>query len=274
MVYLNGKFVAPEEAKIAVDDPGFLYGWGVFETMRAYRQKIVYLDAHLKRLREGAASTVLKCPYPPAKFKKIIQQLLETNALPDARVRISLWKAKSASGILITADKYKPCPAQKYKSGFSACVSSCCQNFRSGLARIKSMNYLLYRLASLEAERKKCDEAVILNAEGYLTEASRSNIFFAKDKRLFTPALECGCLDGITRQAILHLAEKQQLEVCAGSFTLQDLYSAEEAFLTNSLLGVMPLSFVEGHRIGRGPARFLLAQDFAKKYNALLKHGN
>ncbi|MDP2941195.1 MAG: aminotransferase class IV [Candidatus Omnitrophota bacterium] len=273
MVFLNGKFVASDEARIAVDEPGFLYGWGIFETMRACRQKIVYLDAHLKRLRKGAALISLQCPYQAARLKKIIRQVVETNGLADCQVRVSLWKAKTNSGILITAGKYRPYTGQKYKSGFSACVSGYCQNAGAMLARLKTMNHLFYRLASLEAGKKHCDEAIILNHQGCIAEASRSNIFFVKNNRLFTPALECGCLDGITRGAILDLAGKQQIEVCQGNFKLQDLYDAEEAFLTNSLMGVMPLAFVEGHRIGKGSGRFALTRQLGEKYNYLLKHG-
>ncbi len=274
MVFLNGKFVAPEQAMVAADEPGFLYGWGIFETMRACRQKIVYLDAHLKRLRQGAALISLKCPYQAAGLKKIIRRVVEMNGLADCQVRVSLWKAKANSGILITAGKYTPYTGQKYKSGFSACVSNYCQNAGAMLARLKNMNHLFYRLAGQEAGKKHCDEAIILNHQGCIAEASRSNIFFVKDNRLFTPALECGCLDGITRGVILDLAGKQQIKVCQGNFKLQDLYDSEEAFLTNSLMGVMPLASVEGHKIGKGTGKFLLTQGFLKKYNSLLSHGD
>jgi len=240
----------------------------------AYKQKIVYLEAHLKRLQQGAALICLKCPYPAARLKKNIRQVVEMNGFSDSLVRVSLWKAKANSGILISAEKYKPYPLEKYKSGFSACVSNYCQNAGAMLARLKTMNHLFYRLASLEAEKKHCDEALILNNQDHLAEASRSNLFFVKDNRLFTPGLECGCLDGITRKTVLELAGKRKIEACQGNFKLQDLYDADEAFLTNSLMGIMPLASVEGHKIAKGPGKFLLTQEFLKKYNSLISHGD
>ncbi|OGX40156.1 MAG: hypothetical protein A2984_02740 [Omnitrophica WOR_2 bacterium RIFCSPLOWO2_01_FULL_41_12] len=261
IVFLNGKFISKDEAKLSVLEPGFLYGFGLFETMRAYQKKIVYLGAHLKRLKNSCKLIALKCPYSPDKFKRMIKETVKINGFSDTYVRLTLWKSKAGTDILITAKKYQPYSPQRYIKGFSARISSLRQNENSLLGRIKSTNYLLCRLAYLEAKTKGLDEAIILNNRGYIAEGSRSNIFLVKDKALFTPSLQCGCLAGITRKVIFDLAKKYKIKICEGNFTIRDLYEADEAFFTNSLMGVMPLE----NKCGR------LTKFFIKKYFTLLK---
>jgi branched-subunit amino acid aminotransferase/4-amino-4-deoxychorismate lyase len=273
IVFLNGKFIPPEEAKLTVSTPGFLYGWGLFETMRAYHNRIVYFDAHLRRLRESCYLVDIKCPYSLAKLKTIIRQTVKINGFSDAQVRLTLWKAQSGADILITVKKYRPYSANKeYKNGFRACVSSFKQNENFYLARLKTTNYLLYRLAYVEAKDKGFDEAIILNNRGYLTEGSRANIFLFKDRELWTPALGCGCLNGITRKVIFDLAKKYHLQASESNLTLSDLYAADEAFFTNSLLGIMPLAAIEKHRIGQGVSRYKITPFLMQKYQYLLKN--
>jgi branched-subunit amino acid aminotransferase/4-amino-4-deoxychorismate lyase len=273
MVYLNGKFIPERQAELSVLGPGFLYGWGLFETMRAYRNRIVYLSQHLERLKRSCK--LIKMPYPPAaaELKGIIKKAIKINGLKDAYIRLTLWKSSAATDILIIAKKYQPYSPGKYREGFSACICRFRQNENSFFTRIKSTNYLFFRLAYLEAKNKGFDEAVILNNRGYITEGSRSNIFFVKGKKLFTPSLECGGLEGITRRFILSLAKKYKIKIQEGNFTIPDLYAADEAFLTNSLMGVMPLVSLEKKRIGKGARNFVFTRFFGKKYNFYLKHG-
>jgi len=135
---------------------------------------------------------------------------------------------------------------------------------------LKTTNRIFYDLSLKEARDKGFDEAIILNSRGIIAEASRSNIFWVKDKELFTPGLECGCLDGITRKAVFDLAKKYNFKIYTGNFTLQDLYTCDEAFLTNSLWGIMPLAVIEKETIGKGKCG-KLTRFFIEKYNSLLK---
>lgn len=270
IVFFNGKFISRQEAKVSVLTPGFLYGWGVFETMRADNKKIVYFDAHLKRIKNSCRLINIRFPYGLNKFKKIIAEAVKICQEKDAYLRLSLWKSEKTTDILISVKKYQPYPAGKYKKGFSAYISSFRQNENSFLAKIKTANYLFYQLAYQEAKKKCFDEAIILNQRGYLCEGSRSNIFLVKDNSLCAPALECGCLDGITRKVIIDLAKKDKIKFYAGKFTIQDLYEADEAFLTNSLMGVMPLASVDNKLIGRGKWG-KITRLFMHKYNLLLK---
>lgn len=269
-VFLNGKFISQEDAKVSILTPGFLYGWAVFETMRSYKGAIVYLDAHLERIKNSSKLIGIEFPYPPSKLKAIIKEAVRINGFKDIYVRLTLCKKNLGTDILILIKKYTPYPIQKYKIGFSAMVSKFKQSDPM-FARIKTTNRLFYELGLQEAKAKGFDEALILNPCGFLCEATRSSIFFAKDNEVFTPALECGCLEGITRRVIFDLARKYKLKIYEGNFTLRDLRQADEAFLTNSLLGVMPLRVIEKDKIGKGVNNFKFARFFGKEYNHLLR---
>ncbi len=270
MVYLNGIFIAEDKAKISVFEPGFLSGLGLFETMRVYNNKIVYLKQHLERLRRSCQLINIDFLYLDTQLEEIIKRLVEANGIKDAYVRLTVWEGGDESGILVLTRKYKPPILKEYYQGFAACVSPFRQTENSFLAQLKTTNRLFYELGWRAAKDKGFNEAIILNSRGYLTEGTRGNIFFVKDKEIFTPALACGCLDGITRRVILDLAKDYNLKVYDGNFTLRDLYEADEAFFTNSLMGVMPLVSLERRKLGRGTAgRF--TKFFLTKYNALLK---
>lgn len=269
IVFLNGKFILPEKAKISIFDPGFLYGWGLFETMRSRSNKIVYLSQHMDRIKNSCGLVKMRLPYPADKLKAVIKKAVKLCGAKDAYVRLTLWKSEPKTGILLVVRRYKFYSSRKYKQGFRACVSRFRQNEGSLLARLKSANYLLCGLSFREAQDRDFDEAIILNNRGYIAEASRSNIFLVKDRRLFTPSLDCGCLNGITRKVIFDLAKKYNILIEEGNFTLYDLFKADEAFLTNSLLGVMPLVSVEHKAIGSRKTGRTLTDFFFQKYNFL-----
>lgn len=272
-VFFNGRFIAEDEARVSVLAPGFLYGWGLFETMRSCRNNIVYLQGHLERIKDSCKLMEMRFYYPLGKLKKIIQETVKINGFKDSYVRLTLWKSISGTGILVMAKKYQSYPPLKYRQGFYACISSYKQNENSLLSHLKTTSYLLYQLAYLEAKNKGYNEAIMLNQRGYITEGARSNIFLVKNREIFTPGLECGCLKGITRKVVFDFAKRYGIKIHEGNFTLQDLYQADEAFLTNSLMGVMPLAQVGKHRISKNTRGFKLAGFLMKKYFALLKNG-
>ena len=269
MVYLDGKFLKKSEAKVSIADPGLLCGFGVFETMRSLNQKIVYLDQHIRRIIDAAKLIGLKPKYSASQLKSAISATVKRNSFRDACVRLTSWQAEVGTSVSIIARKYQAPSAQKYKQGFSSCVSSLRQTDDSKLARIKTTSRALYQLSLREAEGKGFDEALILNSRGYITEAARSNIFLVKEGKLLTPSLDCGCLDGITRRAIFDLA-RRSFQISEGKFTVKDLFCADEAFLTNSLMGVMPLTSIDGKAIGNNQCG-KITKLFIKKYRYLLK---
>lgn len=272
VVFLNDGFLPLGQAKVPISDPGFLWGFGVFETMRSYNNRIVYLKQHLKRIAGACKLIKIKLPHPLPTLKDTIKRTIKINGFKDAYVRLTLWKAEQGRGILITARKYRPYPFKKYRTGFKACVSGFTQNEDHVFPHIKTTSFILYRLACMRAEESGFDEAIILNNRGYISEGSRSNIFLVKGNTVFSPSLSSGCLAGITRRAVFDLAKKYKIKIYEGNFTLQDLYEADEAFLTNSLMGVMPLAWVEKHRVAKGSLG-QLTKFFMKKYNLLLNNG-
>jgi branched-subunit amino acid aminotransferase/4-amino-4-deoxychorismate lyase len=181
--------------------------------------------------------------------------------LPDAYVRLTVYAGQNKSEYSLLVREYQPYPEKKYREGFRLGISRFRQNEFSFFCRLKICDRMLYELALKEAREAGFDEAIILNSRGYISEASRSNIFLSRKKELFTPALSCGCLDGITRRVILDLARRYKVKSNEGNFTLKDLEEAEGAFLTNSLIGLMPLKDKCA-----GLTRF-----FLKKYRCLLK---
>lgn len=260
IVYLNGSLLPINEARISPVDYGFLYGFGLFETIRAYDGKVPFLDKHLSRLARSAETMGL--PATILDIGKAVMDTLRANKLNNARIRITVSAGEGgivpdqAGGIsptvLVTAVPYQPYPEQTYAKGFKAVVSSIRRNSQSLLSGIKSTNYLESMLARQEAKAAGVDEAIFLNERDLVAEAAMSNIFLVADGILKTPRLGNGILPGITREIIMELAPKLGIETVAEDIWLGELFEAQEAFLTNSLIEVMPLTRVAGKSIASG----------------------
>ncbi len=252
-IYLNGKFVRQEEARLSVLDPGFLYGQGLFETMRAYRETIFRLDSHIRRLLDSLALIGINAPLEPGSLKMAAKRCLKENDLKDAYVRLTVWQGEDNKvKVMVIAKPYRFPGKEEYQKGFKAMLSPYRQNESSPLCRVKSANYLHLLLAYQESRKNNFDEALLLNTKGFLAEASRGNIFLVKDNCLLTPTIDCGCLPGITRDTVLALAAKEKIKAIEARLTLEDLEKAKEAFLTNSLIEVMPLVCLDGKPVNNG----------------------
>ena len=260
IVYLNGSLIPSSEASISALDYGFLYGYGLFETMRAYEGQVFRLDNHLTRLARSAE--VLGLPIGTLDLKKAVMDTIQANQLGDARIRIAISIGEGGMvpdpstcnrpTVLILAGHYQPYPEEVYQKGFRAIVSSIHRNSGSPLSRLKSANYLESLLARQEARAAGVNEALCLNEKGVLAEASMSNIFLVTNGILRTPGQESGILPGITRETILELAPPLGINTLECDIRLDELSHAEEAFLTNSLIEVMPLTEIEGKPVGSG----------------------
>lgn len=225
-------------------------GFGIFETMRSRNGRIVYFGRHLERMKNSAEMLSLAMPCPSREIKRLVAEAVKQCKANDARVRVMLFAEKGKSKLAVSAKKYRPPAAVKYKKGYSACISALKQKENYLPAQLKLINRALYELSYRQAKDKGFDETLILNNRGHLCEASRSNIFFIKGRKLFTPSLKCSCLPGISRQAVFDIAAKNGIPVSEGKFTASDLLDADAAFLTNSLIGIMPLAKLEGKPIG------------------------
>ncbi len=250
IVYLNGSLVPRSQARVSVFDQGFLYGYGLFETMRAYHGKIFLLERHINRLLSSAGVIGLGELSAPD-LSRACLDTLKANGLEDARLRLTVsngevdafpWAGISSTPtVVVTARSYTPLPAEKYDQGYQVGVSSLRRCQRSPVSRIKSTNYLLSLLARMEVGAYGMDEALLLNDNDFIAESGGSNLFFVKDSTLMTPSLESGILPGITREVVIELAGVLGIGVTEGDVRLTDLEQFDEAFLTNSVIELMPL---------------------------------
>ena len=268
IIYLNGQLVTHSKAKLSPFDHGFLYGYGLFETMRAYNGNIFRLDRHLARLRHSAQSLGLAHNVIASEAKQPLEtacmETLEANKLKNARLRLTIAAGEgdmtpdpgtcSSHTVLVTAQNLVPLAPEKYESGFKAVLSSLRRNSQSPLSRVKSTCYMENILARMEARAAGCDEAILLNERGYLAEGSTANIFLVSKGELVTPSLESGVLPGITREAVLEIAQASNIKTAERQVELRELTEAEESFITNSILEIMPLSCFDGKPIGSGKA--------------------
>ena len=279
-VFLNGSFVNLSRAKISIFDRGFLYGDGLFETMRAYWGEVFRLEDHLDRLFRSAKEIEISFSYTRKELKNIIKRILKINNLSETYIRITLSRgvsepglisnSKSSATLVIVARKFKPLSSSKYRKGWRATVVEPRQNQASPLSRLKSLNFLNNILGRREAEAKRVDEGILLNTVGDVTEASTSNIFLVKRDSVITPREESGLLPGITRRVVLELAHNLGLKAYKKRVFLDELMGAEEAFLTSSLIEIMPLVEVDGRRIGKGKPG-PVSQKIHKAYQDLVK---
>lgn len=261
-IFVNGSFVNLSRAKISVLDRGFLYGDGLFETMRAYGGEVFRLDDHLDRLFLSAEEIELPFSSTRKDLRSIIKRILEINNLSEAYIRLTLSRgisepcliseSKASPTLVIVARKFKSLSPSEYRKGWRATIVGTRQNQASPVSRLKSLNFLNNILARKEAKAKRVDEGILLNTLGDVAEASTSNIFLVKRGIVITPREESGLLPGITRGVVLELATSLGLKAYQRKISLNELMGADEAFLTNSLIEIMPLVEIDGRQIGKG----------------------
>ena len=277
-ISINGSLTSKEDAKISVFDRGFLYGDGVFETLRIYNGIPFMLDEHMERLIAGLKA--LRFQKLPAGIKVYASRVIEANKISNGILRITVTRGEVVAGIdplacmeptvVITATEGVPYPEESYLKGFRAVIANIKKDRNSPLCRVKSANFLTHILAKGEAADAGVDEALMLNYEGFLTEATVSNLFLLKGNSLLTPSVESGILPGVTRRVVIEIAGKMGLEVKQREIRHEELYSADEAFLTNSLMEIMPLIEIDGQAISNGRPGKITAW-LHKKYVELVK---
>lgn len=260
-IFVNGKIVSKDKAKLPVFDRGFLYGDGLFETMRSYDGAVFRLNEHLVRLYNSAKIIDLHIPLTKTELKNCVYRLLRINKLKDAYIRLAVSRgegrvgldattAKSAN-IVIIANQFHPYPDVFYKKGLSVAISSVRRNEGSILSRIKSLNYLNNIAARMEIQKKGYDDAILLNNKREVSCGAVSNIFLVKASTLFTPSIESGVLRGITRSAIIKIAPKLGLKIREKKIKPGELFNADEVFFTNTLMEVMPVVKINNRKIGK-----------------------
>ena len=281
-VYIKGKFYDKENAKISVFDHGLLYGDGVFEGIRSYNRLVFKLKEHIERLYESAHSIMLSIPLSKEQMVKAVIATLKENNLKDAYIRLVVTrgegdlgldprKCKGNATVIIIADKIALYPDKFYREGLNIITVPTVRNLPEALnPQIKSLNYLNNILAKIEATNCGCDEAIMLDALGYVAECTGDNIFMVKRNHLYTPPQCMGTLRGITRDTVLELAKRNKIPVHEHVVTRHELYISDECFLTGTAAEIVPVVKVDGRIIGSNrPGKVTL--NLMKKFRELTK---
>lgn len=275
-VYLNGTFLDPEEAKVSVFDHGFLYGDGIFETLRAYAGRIFRLDAHLNRLFTSAASISLATPWDRQTLAGILEESLRVNRCENAVLRLSISRGTGPPGldpdlcaeptISVLTRAFQGYPAKVYEEGLSIALVPVRKIRAEALdPRIKSTNFLNNILARIEAKKAGADEGILLNHDGFLAEGTVSNLFFVREGLLCTPSPAAGILEGISRKVVLEIAEEEGIPLEEGLFLPGELKGAEEIFLTNTTYEAVAVGRCDGRPLTPGPVTEQVRKAFRKK---------
>lgn len=260
-VNLNGTIVPADEARISLFDHGLLYGMGLFETLRGYGGRFFRLAEHLQRLRRSARRLRIELPWSNTELRDPLASVLQQNNRPDGAVRLTVTRGAgtvrpgSPAGtpfFFVTCRDWSPPPERVYAAGYTAVVSAWTQASADPLTQMKTLNFAARYLSRGEAADRGADEALLLNERGQVACASVANVFVFRGARLHSPPVGAGCLPGITRATVAALARARGWPTTWAALPLESFQSADEAFLTNSLIEVMPLVSVSGRPIGDG----------------------
>ena len=280
-IYIDGKFCGERDAKVSVFDHGLLYGDGVFEGIRAYNGRVFKLKEHIDRLFYSAKAILLNIPLSHAEMMKAVVDTCRANKLRDGYIRLVVTRGPGTLGlnpnrckkpcVIVIADKIQLYPEEYYTQGMEIVTVPTVRNLHSAVnPAIKSLNYLNNILAKIEANQAGCEEAVMLNAEGYVAECTGDNLFIVKGGQLLTPPLSAGALYGITRATVMEIAQEAGYKVSEPNLTRYDLFNADECFLTGTGAEMVPVVKIDGRVIGDGKPGPVTEQ-LTANYHALTK---
>ena len=252
-VSINGELVKENDAKISVFDHGLLLGDGIFETLRTYNGKLFKFDEHYKRLKDSAKQIFMKVPVSKESLRKDIERVIKANSLKEARVRITLTRGIGPSGLSIDCKEQKLIIiANKLKKVlFDNGVKAVTYNLERNIETVKSLSYLPSVIAKENARKKGALEAILIDNDSYIREGSFSNVFIVKDNFLFTPKKKL--LKGITRGIVIDIAKKSKINLIEKEIKKEELFDADEVFITFTTAGIVPVVNIDGKvkKIGR-----------------------
>jgi len=258
-VFLNDKLTDINKACISVKDSGFLYGSGLFETMRCNNGVVFCLDDHLDRLFASAASLSISNTYSRQFMADAVYKVLKANELTDARLRLTLTAGpmsdsedKNKSTLLITATDLQSYPLEYYQKGVLVVLCPFRQNVTEPIFGHKTTSYFSRMLALQMAHQKKAAEALWFTTTNLLAEGCISNVFLVKDSIIYAPLLATPVLAGIARKAVCKIAADNSVKLIEKDLGIDELLAADEIFLTNVIMKIMPVNSVEKHTVSNG----------------------
>jgi len=276
-IYRNGEYVPEEKAAISPFDRGLLYGDGLFETMRCYDGKCFRLERHVERLCAGLKRLEIPLAMETADFAAVLRELVKRNNVASGVARVVVTRGVAEFGLLgkhaeepmvLVACWGQPAPdAKRYETGIHCVVANERLSARQGL---KSLNYIAQILARREANTAGADDAILLDNHGHVAEGSAGNIFLVRDRELVTPALQPEILAGITRATVLEIARAEKLPVVERVVHQNDLFHAEEVFLTSSVAEVLPVTRIGSHWVHLGQPG-PVTREMIRAYRALVQ---
>jgi branched-chain amino acid aminotransferase len=260
-IFLNGRIIPATEGSISTGNRGFLYGDAIFETLSSYNGEPFKLAEHLERMRCSAEKLKISFEYTNAEISETITKLLEKNSLQDAYIRITLSRGEGGSGlqmsdglrstILIQVKPFTPYERRLYEKGMSLSVSVHRRSTTNPICRHKTTNLLTSILLKEEAMDKSAHDSIVLNTDGYVAECIVSNIFMVSKGNVITPPLDTNILPGITRKTVLEICQNSGTPAREECFKIETLIKADEVFITNSLMEIMPVSRIDDNKIGK-----------------------
>ena len=276
IIFMNDRLVPEEEARVSVFDHGLLYGDGVFEGLRSYSGRVFRLEAHLDRLWASARAICLEIPLSKEALGRAVNETLAANNLADGYVRLVVTRGAGSLGldpnrtrnpqVIVIADTIALYAREAYEQGLRIVTAATQRVHPAALSpRVKSLNYLNNIMAKLEGLQAGCVEALMLNHKGEVAECTADNVFVVRGRRLLTPPPDAGILEGITRGAVMELAEAAGIDCREATLTRHDLYTADECFLTGTAAEVLPVVEIDGRKVGPGtpgPMTTRLIADF------------
>ena len=278
-VYINGKLYPKDEAKISVFDHGLLYGDGVFEGIRCYNGNVFKLSEHIDRLYDSARAISMEIKLTRDELKDAVLNTLKANNLKDSYIRLVVTRGVgklglnpflcSESQVIIITDFIQLYSEELYEKGLDAIIVPTIRNHSAALnPNVKSLNYLNNIMAKIECINAGATEGIMLNKDGYVAEGTGDNIFIVKDNEILTPPTTAGILIGITRNVVIELANEAGMTVKEEQLTRDDLYNADECFLTGTAAEIIPVVNIDERKIASGkPGKVTLS--LLKKYQEL-----
>ncbi len=275
-VWINGSLVDQEDAKISVFDHGLLYGDGVFEGIRVYNGKIFECQAHVQRLYQSAKVIRLDIAMSADELCEAINRTINANGIKEGYIRLLATRGIGdlglnpflckEAGIIIIADSIQLYPEELYEKGLYVVSATTIRNHPLSIPpQVKSLNYMNNILAKIEAVDRAAPEAIMYNHLGYVAEATGDNVFIVRNGIIYTPPIESGSLEGITRRVVIELAGNEDIKVLEKDLTRHDLYVCDEFFLTGTAAEVIGIVNIDGRIIGDGkvgPITRLLRKNF------------
>jgi branched-chain amino acid aminotransferase len=280
-IYIDGQYHDEAGAKISVFDHGLLYGDGIFEGIRAYNGRVFKLKEHIDRLFHSAKAILLDIPMSHADLVKAVVDTCRQNKIRDGYIRLVVTRGVGTLGlnpnrcknpsVIIIAGTIQLYPPEFYRKGMEIITVPTVRSLHSALnPAIKSLNYLNNILAKIEANNAGCEEAIMLNAEGFVAECTGDNLFIVRGDHVLTPPLSAGALYGITRRVVMDIAEESSFKVSEPNLTRYDLFNADECFLTGTGAELVPVVKIDGRVIGNGKPG-PVTEKLVAQYHALTK---